>query len=1409
MTYLPPNAGGLVPSRFLQRSGRQLILNGSPFRFVGANAYNIANDPAIYQQAGARNTFSNPATGLADAFQRMRDECGATVVRFWAFQSYATNGSNARDWSALDRVFAAANTAGVKVIPTLENHFGDLTRYGNKDATWYATGYQSPYGSPAYPTSLRQWATDIAARYANEPSIAYWCIMNEPETPSASAFLAFVTDIAGRIKAADPNHLVGIGVQGKDEDGNRGTDYYDLHNLSTVDICTTHDYRNNRYAISGELPVSGWFARGLSVQGASGSINYGNYNNYEKFPLPAKRWIEVRGTLIAGSGAVGLYMHGDPSAIGDVYVGQIAVGPHDAPTQTITFEDGTIKGALQDGSGTLSNSATVALPGRTRSLKLTASSNFDGNVLLPISAADGSEFCVWVYADVALALTAPGSGFAGRFMQSRTLNKPIVIEEYGAEVGTNFDTVPVVPSVAARALIYDRKLAGYYGAGAAGALVWDWENATRSPLDWCLTTGDPACDVLRRYAATLLQSSAGNQPPTAVATAYATLPYEGADDSANYAALKAAGADTYILSVQWAQTEATKGTYDFAALVTKRNALIAAGMNVVLGLHSHYFPAWVHTDAATNTASRHKNQTGAVVTGTDQSANCVFSQQIRDRIALWVAAAAAALGTTGWAAIRPPALVYGEWSYPHVVTNNDYWAYDSFAQATSAVTGRVATSRIPLCPVPGWTPGTGTAAQAGQFADWYIDALTDTMRWSCETVAANFPGTIPILMLHPSFGTRDTQYADAKAARLDGTSTQAAEVRAGVVWERSIPAICASPGGGVALSRVAHGSSWADCPYSGTSGGYNATRDPYGTVTALAAANGGTKFYAETTGGADKPYIVRMFERLRRRRPLMVTMAFTGQYTGSGNAGALANLQDAIALDTLYGTVAVDAAILWHAINIHAAQRKADQWGVRLLIGEHGVKNDGTWNTLFDRTYTLFDDHNDRVTAWASFLDTSNPLAIYKASSSGFKTDTATTLATVVEAHPDTTAHRRGVNLSGAEGGFDRNATTANSMSSFNPGVRGTDYAYPASADIAYLAGRGVKVARLPFVAERLFIDQTGATFRTAEQTALGAVLDACATNGIAVILDMHNYGRFRSAPDAATAVTINLLGAGWTAAQHNAMWVAIANWLAGGATSRANAVLGYSHNEPYNLGSTTGAFTPTVSDTFDSTVQGWSVGGAGGAASWQAGGFLRVTRTMGATVNSTETIQVERGNFGGNNGGEFRAALKRIDSNGGTATARLQYQTVSYGAVDLGGASGAIGTGASTDLSGSGTVPTDARNQFIQIAIANPVAGATYTFDIDYWRQGSSAGGGSNHETAFASWVAAVQAVDSVRTVYVPAAEYSSLSGFPQNHPSGTAFFPVNARTVLELHSYYDRDMSGTYTNSYASERDYFGGYA
>lgn len=87
-----------------------------------------------------------------------------------------------------------------------------------------------------------------------------------------------------------------------------------------------------------------------------------------------------------------------------------------------------------------------------------------------------------------------------------------------------------------------------------------------------------------------------------------------------------------------------------------------------------------------------------------------------------------------------------------------------------------------------------------------------------------------------------------------------------------------------------------------------------------------------------------------------------------------------------------------------------------------------------------------------------------------------------------------GVNLSGGE---------------FNPSgsVRGVDYSYPTQADVLRAARAGFRVVRLPFLAKRIL---SGAIPRDGEPTDLEQVVDlvdTAARAGMAVVLDMHDYG--------------------------------------------------------------------------------------------------------------------------------------------------------------------------------------------------------------------------------------------------------------------------------------------------------------
>lgn len=91
-----------------------------------------------------------------------------------------------------------------------------------------------------------------------------------------------------------------------------------------------------------------------------------------------------------------------------------------------------------------------------------------------------------------------------------------------------------------------------------------------------------------------------------------------------------------------------------------------------------------------------------------------------------------------------------------------------------------------------------------------------------------------------------------------------------------------------------------------------------------------------------------------------------------------------------------------------------------------------------------------------------------------------------------------GINMAGAEFGFNN-----------LPGVYNTDYTYPTAENIAYFASKGFKLMRLPFRWER--VQQTlNGDLNIAELARMEKFVDDCAKQGIQVILDMHNYGRYR-----------------------------------------------------------------------------------------------------------------------------------------------------------------------------------------------------------------------------------------------------------------------------------------------------------
>jgi endoglucanase len=106
-----------------------------------------------------------------------------------------------------------------------------------------------------------------------------------------------------------------------------------------------------------------------------------------------------------------------------------------------------------------------------------------------------------------------------------------------------------------------------------------------------------------------------------------------------------------------------------------------------------------------------------------------------------------------------------------------------------------------------------------------------------------------------------------------------------------------------------------------------------------------------------------------------------------------------------------------------------------------------------------------------------------------------------------------GVNLAGAE--FGHTAL---------PGVYGTNYTYPTSAEVDYYIGKGLNTFRLPFRWERLQRSQF-AELHTAEMARMDAFVNYATSQGAHVIIEPHNFQRYFPDPNNFQSSTQGLVG--------------------------------------------------------------------------------------------------------------------------------------------------------------------------------------------------------------------------------------------------------------------------------------------
>jgi endo-1,4-beta-mannosidase len=229
----------------LTRHGTVIYDGTARWRGLGVNLWRAA--AASWNIHPATSYDLNDGTALANTLAAVKAAApAANVIRVWFAQQFALN-HGAWDWAAFNKVLSVAGAYGFRVIPVLEDEWY-YDGHKTLGVRWYSGGYRNRvlrYNVVPY----RQYVRRVAARYAGDPRIAWWELINEPDvggTGSCPAnagqiFYKFVSDVAGLLKATDPAHLVSIGSAGE-VCGQNGPNYSRVNGLPTVDVASFHDY---------------------------------------------------------------------------------------------------------------------------------------------------------------------------------------------------------------------------------------------------------------------------------------------------------------------------------------------------------------------------------------------------------------------------------------------------------------------------------------------------------------------------------------------------------------------------------------------------------------------------------------------------------------------------------------------------------------------------------------------------------------------------------------------------------------------------------------------------------------------------------------------------------------------------------------------------------------------------------------------------------------------------------------------------------------------------------------------------------------------------------------------------------------------------------------------------------------
>jgi mannan endo-1,4-beta-mannosidase len=212
---------------FVYRDGKNLMLNGATYKFVGFNAYGMTGC----------ETGTPWSQAQIDAYFRSLPP--ASVTRIWAFKQRSSN---------LDLVVSRAEAHGQKLVMTLGNGLRNCesgTFYTGEDngatmgTAWFQSGYKGAW---------MDWVRTAVGKYKNSPAVGMWEVSNEGghhgssnSDVSVSVMKPYYDTVSAAIKGIDAQHLVSTGALAAYTYGGE-SGYQSIHSSANIDVVSFHEY---------------------------------------------------------------------------------------------------------------------------------------------------------------------------------------------------------------------------------------------------------------------------------------------------------------------------------------------------------------------------------------------------------------------------------------------------------------------------------------------------------------------------------------------------------------------------------------------------------------------------------------------------------------------------------------------------------------------------------------------------------------------------------------------------------------------------------------------------------------------------------------------------------------------------------------------------------------------------------------------------------------------------------------------------------------------------------------------------------------------------------------------------------------------------------------------------------------